>query len=113
SAFADDDMYAECDSYRDVPVHVTARFDQPVYDFSASIGNITELSKDTHHSIQESLTLGLTRYEPMLQVSVPVRGVQLPDGLACVHVDHVDVTFGYRNVRVYVAREFPQGSCGF
>jgi hypothetical protein len=113
SAHAEEDMYTECDSYRDVPVHVTPRFDEPVFDFTASIGDIMALSRDLHHSIQESLTLGLTRYEPMLELQVPVRGVKLPNGLACVHVDHVDVTFGYQNVKVYVAREFPQGSCGF
>jgi hypothetical protein len=112
SALADD-PYAECESYPNVPVHVTPRFDAPAYDYSQGIADITMLSSDAHHTIREALTLGLTRYEPMLEISVPIKGVQLPSGLACAHVDHVDVTLGYKDVTVFVAYEIPQGSCGF
>jgi hypothetical protein len=110
---AEEDAYAACDSYPDVPVNVTPRFDAPVYDYATGIAEITALSADAHHTIREGLTLGLTRYEPMLEMQVPVKGVQLPDGLACAHVEHVDVTVGYKDVTVYVASEIPQGSCGF
>jgi len=108
-----EDAYSECDSYPDVPVNITPRFDEPSYDYSASIADITALASDAHHTIHEGMTLGLTRYEPVLEFRVPVKGVRLPDGLACAHVDHVDVTVGYRNVTVYVANEIPQGTCGF
>ncbi len=108
-----EDPYVECAPYQDIPVNVTPRFDQPNYDYVHSISAISELAADTHHVIHEALTLGLTRYEPMLEVRVPIKGVQLPDGLACAHAENVDITVGYRYVTVYVAGEIRQGTCGF
>lgn len=115
SAYAVDieDAKAACASNREVPVHITPRFDEPAYDYTASIADITRMAADTHHSIHEALTLGLTRYEPILGISAPLVSMQLPDGTTCAYVDHVDVTVGYQNVIVYVASEIPQDSCGF
>jgi hypothetical protein len=104
---------SECDSYPDVPINITTRFDEPVYDYDAGIAQIEAMASDQRHSIHENLTLGLTRYMPTLEFGVPVRSVQYPDGVACAHVQHVDVTIGYKDVTVFIAREIPQGTCGF
>ena len=104
----------ECANTRDIPVNVDPRFEPPGYDYRYSIAAIQGMVRESaQHGIQESLALGVTRYEPMMGISMPVKGITLPSGLVCAHVDKVDVTLGYRNVMVYIASELPQGSCGF
>jgi hypothetical protein len=106
----------ECDSWPDVPVNITPRFDDPQYEYTIDIRTLQALSGDVTHTVHGShgeLALGLTRYEPILEFSVSVKGVQMSNGLACAHVDKVDVTIGYRNVTVYVPHEVAEGSCGF
>lgn len=115
TAWADDisDALAACRGYPDIPVRVTPSFPTPAYDFNQGIGTLMAMSADTHHSIREGLSLGLTRYEPILEVRAPIVGIKLPNGGSCAHVEHVDVTLGYENVVVLVAHEIPQGTCGF
>jgi len=103
----------DCPSYPDVPINVVTQFDQPVYDYSQDIAALQRLSGDERHTIHESLTLGLTRYDPVMEFHVPIRAEQLANGLACGFVDHVDVTIGYKDVTVFIASEIPQDSCGF
>jgi hypothetical protein len=110
---AENNYGTECATPPDVPVHITPLFDAPTYNYDASIPEIKALSADAHHTIHESLTLGVTRYEPMIKISAPVEGLKFSDGRVCGHVDHVDVTVGFQNVIVYIARELPQDSCGF
>jgi hypothetical protein len=110
-AFAQD--VVECPSYPDVPINITTQFDDPTFDYSQNIAAIQRLSSDTSHSIKEGLTLGLTRYDPVLEFRVPIREVSLASGLSCAFVDHVDVTIGYKNVAVFIASEIPEDSCGF
>ncbi len=105
-----------CGQYPDIPVRVAQRFDPPTYNLSANLATIQQLSRDPQHAIPENhggLTLGLTHYEPMLQLEVPMRGMKFSNGLKCAHADHVDLTIGYREVIVYIPREVPQGTCGF
>lgn len=102
-----------CDSYPDIPVNITPVFEDPRYDFTADIASIQGMAHDTRRSIRESLTLGLTRYEPMLEFRLPIKGVTFPDGLSCAYVTNAEVRIGYRNVTVYIAREIPRDSCGF
>lgn len=107
---------AECAPYPTVPIHVTPVFDDPSYDYTVDIGGLQKLAQDTSrtvHSGHRGLTLGLTRYEPILEFRTPVRQVNFPDGLTCAHVEYVDVNIGYRNVTVLIPHEVPQGSCGF
>lgn len=107
------ETYNACMSNPDIAVHVTPRFDAPSYDFHVGIGDIVAMSSDMHHAIHEGLTLGLTRYEPVIAINAPIVGVRRSDGTSCTHVEHVDVSVGYENVVVYVARDIPQDSCGF
>lgn len=89
---------AECASYPTVPVNVNPVFEEPRYDYSVDIPTLQTLSQDPQHTVHGShhgLTLGLTRYEPVLEFRVPIRKISFPDGLNCAHVDHVDVTIGY------------------
>ncbi len=105
-----------CDSYPDIAVQVTPVFEDPKYDFSTDISGIRSLLDDTQHSIQEShdrLPLGVTHYEPMMEFRLPLTVTTFPDGLSCARVQSAGVTMGYKNVTVYIAKEVPEGSCGF
>jgi hypothetical protein len=110
------DSYNTCESYPDIPINVTARFDEPAYDYTVDLAALQALAHDPRyvvHGGHTGLTLGLTRYQPLIEFKVPVQTMEFSDALACARVDHVDVTFGYQAVTVYVPREIPQGSCGF
>jgi hypothetical protein len=104
-----------CDSYPNVPVNLNPVFDEPQYDFSHNLADLQSIANDRLHSIPHyhAVAMGITRYEPILQFRIPMEVVTPPDGLACAHVQHVDVTVGYRQVTVYIANEIPADSCGF
>ncbi|MGC8064197.1 hypothetical protein, partial [Salmonella enterica] len=88
-------------------------FDRPAYDYSKNINTIMAIAADTRHSIHEGLTLGLTRYEPMITVEAPMVGISSSRGTGCTYVKEANVTVGYEDVIIYIANEIPQGSCGF
>jgi hypothetical protein len=113
SACAGDVDKATCAIDPNVAINVTPVFEEPLYNYSTSIAELQVLSRDAFHVIPESLTLGLTRYQPVLGVNPASTARDMPDGTTCVRVEHVDITFGYRNVVVYIAREIPRQSCGF
>ena len=104
-----------CEPFPNVPVNITPVFDQPAYDFTQNLASIQKIASDREHSIPQyhEITLGITRYEPVLEFHVPIEVVTPPSGLVCAHVKHVDVTIGYRNVTVFIANEIPRDSCGF
>jgi hypothetical protein len=105
----------DCRPRADVPVNIHAIFDEPRYDFSQNLHEMQALSSDHEHSIPQyhEVTMGLTRYEPILELRVPMVIVTSSDGLSCAHVKRVDVRVGYRDVTVLIASEIPQHSCGF
>lgn len=103
----------DCDSYPDVPVNVIGRFDDPDYDYTKNISEIMSLAGNPNGLVRDGIMLGLTRYQPFIDINVATKVINLPDGLSCAKADHVDVTIGYKDVKVYVAKEIPQDSCGF
>ena len=111
-----DDTGTDCSSYPNIPINVVPRFDEPTYNFNLDLETLQSLAKDSVHNVHaghKGLTLGLTRYEPILEIRIPVKGVVVDGGLACAHVEQVDVSFGYKDVTVFIPREVPSGSCGF
>lgn len=114
-AWAEDaiEVYSACESQSAIPVHVHPRFDAPKYEFRVGIRDVVAMSSDSVHAIHEGLSLGLTRYEPMIAIDAPLVGVRKPNGVSCTYVQKADVTVGYENVVIYVAREVPKNSCGF
>lgn len=102
-----------CDTDSAIPIEVHPVFENPRYDFTASLSDIQKMESDVKHDIQEAITLGVTRYEPMVEFHTPVEVVTFPDGRTCTRVKSANVTIGYKNVVVYIAREIPQNNCGF
>ncbi len=105
----------DCKDYGAAKVSVTELFDAPIVDHSKSLEAIQDIVGDMRHSIPQyhELTMGITRYEPTVEFNVPMEIVTYPNGISCAHVQHADVKIGYRDVRIYVAGEIPQNSCGF
>lgn len=103
----------DCDSYPDIPINVIARFDDPKYDFTQNISSIMGMAGAEHDFIHDGFALGLTRYQPFIDINLATRVINMPNGLTCAKADHVDVTIGYKDLTVYVANEVPQQSCGF
>jgi hypothetical protein len=111
-----DQAEAICESYPTVPVKVTPVFEEPRYDYTVDIATLQGLAQDATHAVHgghRGLTLGLTRYNPVLQFRVPIQTVKFPNSEGCARVNHVEVTIGYRDVVVFIPKEVPQGSCGF
>ncbi len=106
-------MDEACAFSDDVPIEVTPVFDEPGFDHSLDTAHIRAMAGDESHTLHEELTLGVTRYEPVLEFRVKMEGYAFASGATCQHAAKVDVTIGFRNVTVYVAREIPEGSCGF
>lgn len=113
SAYAQNQNNTGCTANPDVPVNVTPLFGTPSYNFNTGLAELQNLSRDAYHVIPESLTLGLTHYMPVLEIRPMGIAKDLPDGTTCFHVEKVDITFGYKDVTVYVAKEIPEQSCGF
>ena len=113
NAHAQETANNACVADPNVPINVIPVFEEPTYNFGATLPQLQALSRDTTHVIPESLTLGLTHYQPVLSVNPVSTARDLPNGTTCVQVQRIDITFGYRNVVVYIAGEIPQGSCGF
>src|SRR5262249_41194174 len=103
-----------CGAYGDVPVKLTPVFGAPRYDFSRNLAAIQAIASDKQHSIPQyhAITMGITRYEPILESHVPVT-VKTVNGHSCAHLDQINVTLGYRDVTVFIANEILQNSCGF
>jgi len=105
-----------CDPYPDVPINITPVFDEPKYDFSQNLAQIQLIASDRIHSIPQyhAVTMGITRYEPVLEFHVPMIVRTEEGGMSgCAFVKHVDVNVGYRNVTVFIASEIPEGTCAF
>lgn len=114
-AFAEVD-YSVCDGYTRIPVRVTPLFDNPAMDFTLGLGQIQAIAHDparAMHSPHKGLTLGLTQYQPLMHIDMPVRILKLADGRSCVKVKEADISVGYKNVVIYIPQEVQQGTCGF
>ncbi len=109
----DDENVQGCQSWPNVPINVAMVFSEPQYDFNESMAAIQQIAGDHEHSLPEGIALGITRYEPILNFNVPTEIEDLPLGVTCAYIKHVDVTFGYGDLTVMIAREVPRDGCGF
>jgi len=115
-ALAQDDEDEEidsCQSWPNVPVNIVTVFSEPKYDFDKNMAAIQSIASDRGHSLPEGIALGVARYEPVLNFNVPTVVEDMPLGITCAYIKHVDVAFGYEDLTVLIAHEVPQGSCGF
>lgn len=113
SAKAEGDF--SCRSYPDIAVNVMPVFDEAKLDLRYNLAGIQSLSQKTKHKIPhyESVTLGVASYHPLMQFYIPIIQHLMPDGSFCARAQHVDARIGFKDVTIYIASEFPQGSCDY
>ena len=105
-----------CGSYPQIPVKVVSVFEEPEYDLTKSISALQDIASKTKDKIpgnHRSLALGLTTYTPLINFKAKLVEVPTESGLPCIMVEDVFASLGYQDIKVYIAKEFPQGTCGF
>lgn len=104
-----------CAPYPNYEVNITPLFDEPALNFNANLAEIQVLAQDPTKAIPhyDSVTLGVTRYKPVINFEIPFMKQQLSDGSFCARVTKLNAVIGYRDITVLIAKEFPEGSCAF
>lgn len=102
----------------DAPVDLTFRsvFDRARLDHTrsaASINAMFEQSKRDATIPRSGGAVGLTTSQSEFRFSTRVQYYQRSDGRYCVYLRSVDAHLNQRNTVIYVARDFPRGSCNF
>lgn len=91
-------------------IRVTSLPSSVVYDFSLSVDDIT--ARAHHTAAQGNVTLGLTEAAFQLNVSTQSSKLVSTAGMACMRPT-IEVTVQVGPQRVFIGREFAQGSCAF
>ncbi len=105
-----------CGSYPQIPVKVVSVFEEPNYDFTQDINGLQAIASRTKDKIpgnHKSLALGLTTYTPLINFKAKLVEMPTTSGLPCIMVEDIFASLGYQDIKVYIATEFPQGTCGF
>lgn len=106
---------SECPPY-DKVIRVTFKTLDPDPSFSNAL-NVTSLreflrTRGYVFSGQHQKTLGLTSYQTAFSLSGRTTAIPVKRGF-CVYLSEVTAEYGYRNHDVFVASEFPPGSCEY
>ncbi len=94
------------------PAVTLKRFVEPLrFDTSLDYKSITVLATTEYHSSKR--VLGLTRGEAAVRFAIQTTSITDKSGQwECVS-PQITVTYGFSPMTVYVAREFPKGSCAY
>lgn len=57
--------------------------------------------------------IGLTKSDFLVATSADAKIVNLPDGTFCGYLSKIRMTTGYKEQRIYIPREFQEGSCAY
>ncbi|MGE4351838.1 MAG: hypothetical protein AB7E52_06585 [Bdellovibrionales bacterium] len=105
-----------CQAYPTINVKITPVIDEAQINKNLDLAGIQALSASPQtHQIPhyDSVTLGLAVYDPFLKFNIPLRQQHMPDGAYCSQVQKVDAEIGYHTITIYIANEFPEGSCAY
>ena len=87
---------------------------QPRYHTNKNKGQLTKLQRQTMGQPSAGwLPIGLTLTERGLQFGLTMRQQQLSDHSYCSEVASVQASLLYHRIDVYIAREYPRGSCQY
>lgn len=106
-----------CGTYPQIPVKVITVFDEadikkdvPLARLQAMAGNTVDFIPNNH---ARKVVLGFTSYTPLVNFNATIRSSTEDGSTTCMVVQDVRSTIGYQNVKVYIANEFPFGSCAY
>ncbi|MEI7613728.1 MAG: hypothetical protein WCK63_12515 [Betaproteobacteria bacterium] len=95
-----------------LPSVTVKRFEEPVsFNTTYDYKSITVLGATEYHSAQR--VLGLTRGEASVQFEIQSSSLADPSGRWECISPQIKVTYGFSPMMVYIAREFPKGSCAY
>lgn len=98
-------------------IEVTAFFEDPEYDFSRSFDEIEHIVARSDEELtgprHPPLGLTVTRLAASHRTQIGKVSDARTGEFHCARLDALKVSFGTRQPTVYVAREFPRGSCAF
>ncbi|MEQ8664224.1 MAG: hypothetical protein RIC16_00730 [Rhodospirillales bacterium] len=104
---------AECRNESAPPVQLQVASGDVRYIESADRNRLRRLHGQNSRPLAGWGPIGLTVAELGLSVAVSVRSELLSDGRYCSTLNAVDATVGYDVIDVYIAREYPRGSCQY
>ncbi len=115
-AFASSDAEG-CNTYVPTEVDVKTDYDEVLYDFTQPMLKIRDLSergkgKDNLHS--EAWPVGLSTGEMFFSVTSDIMKMRTGySQTTCGQIKAIHVEFGFKDNKIYVAKEFPKRSCPF
>ena len=108
-----------CSAYVPTVINVQPQFDETEYDYTTPMLQIKDLTnskteevKGSKHS--EEWPVGLSIGEMFFNINFDKLKMMSPNSqISCGQVSKVSVVFGFKNNKIYVAKEFPKRSCPF
>lgn len=104
---------AECVTRVAPPVRLEVQGGDVRYIESADRNRLRRLHGRHSRPVAGWEPIGLTLAELGLSVAVSVRSELLADGRFCTTLNAVEAVVGYDVIDVYIAREYPRGSCQY
>jgi len=103
----------DCEPYANIDISVTPVFDEPVINATVPLAELQKISRTAADVIPhyDSVALGLTHYEPVIEFSAPIIQRELSDGTYCAKVQRIDAKIGYRNTTVFIGQELMADAC--
>ncbi len=105
----------DCPEYKEPKISIEPLYATPNYDDSVTLRQISQLGDqpDTSTSKHE-IPVGLTTASLTFKTSFEVASNRhMLESTYCAQISKFTLNFGFDNVRVYLARELPQNSCGY
>lgn len=110
SSFPDVQVRAKCEAeLKPTLIQVSVKPQELQYDFSKSLAELTQRSKKKQTGRQ---TLGLTETTVRLSTERAYATLKKPNGMGCLRPS-LEVTLSASPQTIFIAREFPKGSCAF
>ncbi|MDX1922088.1 MAG: hypothetical protein SFW65_03035 [Alphaproteobacteria bacterium] len=106
-----------CNNYVPTEVDVKVQYDEVDYDYTTPMLKIRDLSeggkgKDSLHS--EAWPVGLSTGEMYFRVNSDIMKMRAGySQTTCGQIKSIQVEFGFKDNKIYVAKEFPKRSCPF
>jgi hypothetical protein len=109
----------DCPAYVEPEVTITPIFGKPVFVYSVPMRQLKAMSvsADVPEAVRasrqsaQSRVGGLTEQRPVVSSEIVTQLYTLPNRESCAQIKKVNLTLAVKEIRVYIAREFPPGSC--
>ncbi|MBY0428164.1 MAG: hypothetical protein K2Q32_02980 [Alphaproteobacteria bacterium] len=108
-----------CSAFVTPVVDVLPQYDETEYDFSTPMLKIKEIADSSQETVKgskhtEERPVGLSTGELFFTANYDKLKMMVANGqMACGQVSSVHIVMGFKNNKIYVAKEFPKRSCPY